>query len=151
MRKLILIASLLSCVTLMAQDKVVPESRFHIGMGLGYGSKINHGLAQLNLSYNIARVHVTYAQTMFMTNNAPAFFQGRIGYQIGNRLALVPYIGYSYRLYNIERSDYGGSVTSGAELQIALAPLRDGNPTLYFNADRTHGYNLFVVGIKGTL
>lgn len=127
-----------------------PDNRFTIGFGGGYGSKDKGALANLQVEYNITRVVIGYSQTMFVSDSKPAFFEGKIGYQMGNNYSITPHAGYAYMVKDLSQGDGSTHISYGAELTARIDQLIYADPQFYMDYNRVGRYNLYVIGLKAS-
>lgn len=147
-----ILALIVSLFTTQAQcwSDPTPDNRLTVGMGAGYGSISNSAIANLQVEYNIKRFRATYSQTMFLSSSAPAFFELRGGYQVGNVVSITPHAGWAYTLMDMDKGIHSSHITYGAEFNLNLNERRNANPKLYIDYDRIGDYNLFILGFKAS-
>ncbi len=97
------------------------------------------------------RFTIGFNMTTHTDNTNPAYFQSRFGYTFGNTkkgFSVQPYAGYSYWIQNMEKSSYGGHLTTGVQFRYQITRIA----LLYadFNAPAAKTF-LFSVGIAGKL
>ena len=124
-------------------------SQFSVGMHIGTSNK--NVVVGLHSQYEFTnRFTVGFNMTTHTDNSNPAFLQSRFGYTIGSAegLSVQPYVGYSYSIQNIEKSNYGGQFTKGVQLRYQMTHVA----SIYadINAPASH-FCLFSVGIAGRL
>ena len=125
-----------------------PPNRLSVGMGIGVGSPDYGAVAQLQVEYNISKVHIGYDQTAFLSSSKPAFFGLRVGYEIGSTVSLTPHVGASYWIF--DRQSKGIEAAYGSEFTIHLNEYHSADPKLYIDYNRISKYNLFILGFKAS-
>lgn len=85
--------------------------------------------------------------TTHLDSKNPVLFQARLGYSLGNKFSINPYIGYVYRLTNVDREDYGHYFSTGAQLRVNLSE----HSLLYIDGTVFTGYRILTLGIAGIL
>lgn len=132
------------------------EAQLNIGMGTGFGitksGLDNTSVFDLQISYNVQRLGLTYNQVFGAGPASPAFFKLHLGYTFGELLTLTPYSGYSHGLVSTDRkgdNDHGGVV--GIQLDIPFRTEGILSKWFYLDLNKSNTFYLFTVGIKGSL
>ena len=148
-----LLISFLFIAAINAQcfEPKIPENRFSVGLGLGYGTKANGSIANMQLEYNISKVRIAYSQTVFFAGDKPAFFELKGGYQLGNSISFTPHAGVGYEVMDIDQGNYNACITYGAEFNMEINPFIYCNPRVFADFNRFGKYNLFLIGFKASL
>ena len=128
----------------------IAHSQFSAGMHAGASEK--NVLIGFHTQYQFGnRFTPGFNMTTHVNNSDAAFFQTRFGFTIGNYrtgLSVLPYAGYSFRIQNIEKNNYGGNLCYGAQLRYQISNIA----LVYsdFNIPTPKTY-LISVGIAGRL
>lgn len=143
-----LIAILALSVSLFSANAQVKH--FTIAYGMGYAAPTVGTIANLQVEYNISHLKIGYSQTMYLSDSKPAFFEGKIGYQIGNVYSFTPHAGYAYILKDISQGDGQAYLSYGSEFTLRLYQFAEANPRVFLDYNRVGSFNLCLIGFKAS-